>query len=112
MAQAAAFVFFAAVIPIEVIYAKETLDAGDSGYGAAAGELGGRDGARQLRLRRSCGAAPLPTPAARAARSRSASRYLGLAAAPTLADRLRGLGCWAGAGNGVQWVARSAPCRS
>ena len=33
VAQGVAFVFFAAVIPIEVIYAKETLDAGDAGYG-------------------------------------------------------------------------------
>ena len=33
IAQGAAFIFFAAVIPIEVIYAKETLGAGDSGYG-------------------------------------------------------------------------------
>src|SRR6478672_9802892 len=33
LAQGAAFVFFAAVIPVEVVYAKETLGAGDSGYG-------------------------------------------------------------------------------
>src|SRR5215207_1532571 len=33
IAQGAAFVFFAAVIPVEVVYAKETLGAGDSGYG-------------------------------------------------------------------------------
>ena len=33
VAQGAAFVFFSAVIPVEVIYAKETLGAGDSGYG-------------------------------------------------------------------------------
>ena len=32
--QAAAFVFFTLVLPIEIVYAKETLDAGDSGYGA------------------------------------------------------------------------------
>ena len=32
--QAAAFVFFSLVLPIEIVYAKETLDAGDSGYGA------------------------------------------------------------------------------
>jgi len=34
VAQATAFVFFAAVIPVEIVYAKETLDAGNSGYGA------------------------------------------------------------------------------
>jgi MFS family permease len=33
-AETAAFVFLAAVIPIEVVFAKETLDAGDAGYGA------------------------------------------------------------------------------
>ena len=33
IAQGAAFIFFAAVIPVEVVYAKETLGAGDSGYG-------------------------------------------------------------------------------
>jgi len=32
-AQAGALVFFSLVVPIEVIYAKETLDAGDGGYG-------------------------------------------------------------------------------
>src|SRR6201995_3894304 len=32
-AQGAAFIFFSAVIPIEVIYAKETLGTGDTGYG-------------------------------------------------------------------------------
>jgi len=34
LGQAAAFVFFACVVPIEVIYAKETLDAGNAGFGA------------------------------------------------------------------------------
>jgi MFS family permease len=39
--QAAAFVFFAAVIPIEVVFAKRTLDAGDGGYGALLASWGG-----------------------------------------------------------------------
>ena len=34
IAQALALVFFTAVVPIEVVYAKRTLHAGDSGYGA------------------------------------------------------------------------------
>jgi hypothetical protein len=34
VAQAVALVFFSAVVPIEVIYAKRSLHAGDSGYGA------------------------------------------------------------------------------
>jgi hypothetical protein len=33
-AQALAFMFFAVVIPIEVLFAKQTLDAGNAGYGA------------------------------------------------------------------------------
>src|SRR3954471_4701171 len=33
VAQAVAMLFFYAVVPIEVVYAKETLGAGDSGYG-------------------------------------------------------------------------------
>ena len=32
--QAFAFIFFTLVLPIEIVYAKETLDVGDSGYGA------------------------------------------------------------------------------
>ena len=39
-AQAAAFVFFSAVIPIEVVFAKETLGAGDTGYGLLLGSWG------------------------------------------------------------------------
>ncbi|MGO9753754.1 MAG: MFS transporter [Solirubrobacteraceae bacterium] len=34
LAQALALVFFTAVVPIEVVYAKRTLHAGDAGYGA------------------------------------------------------------------------------
>jgi MFS family permease len=40
IAQALALVFFTAVIPIEVVYAKRTLHAGDSGYGALLGAWG------------------------------------------------------------------------
>jgi MFS family permease len=102
LAQGAAFVFFSAVIPVEVIYAKETLGAGDSGYGLmlaswGAGMVLGSVFFAVLRR------ASLPyllffsTVAIGLA-------YLGLAAAPTLL-----VACAAsvvgGAGNGVQWVA-------
>ena len=102
MAQGAAFIFFSAVIPIEVIYAKETLGAGDSGYGIMLGELGHRHGRRQPRLRRgAAGAPPLPAALQHPGGRRRLPR---LAAAPTLA-----IACAAsavgGAGNGVQWVA-------
>jgi MFS family permease len=101
IAQAAAFVFFSAVIPIEVIYAKETLDAGDAGYGLLLASWGGGMVVGSLAfalLRRApLGILLLTSTAAIGA------GYLGMAAAPTLA-----LACVAaavgGAGNGVQWV--------
>lgn len=101
-AEGAAFVFFAAVIPIEVVYAKETLGASDSGYGLLLGSWGAGmvlgsfifAAARRLPLSLLLLLSTLGV----------AVGYLGLAAAPTLA--------WAcaasfvgGAGNGVQWVA-------
>ena len=44
--QALAFVFFTLVLPIEIVYAKETLDAGDSGYGALLSSWGVGHGRR------------------------------------------------------------------
>jgi MFS family permease len=101
LAQGAAFVFFAAVIPIEVIYAKQTLDAGDSGYGLllASWGVGMVLGSIVFATVRR---APLPVLLLFSTLVVGAG-YLGLAAAPTLA-----LACAAsvlgGAGNGVQWV--------
>jgi MFS family permease len=101
-AQAAAFVFFSAVIPIEVIYAKETLDAGDSGYGLLLGAWGSGMvlGSVVFATLRS---ASLPLLLFFSTLAVGAG-YLGMAAAPTLA-----VACAAsavgGAGNGVQWVA-------
>lgn len=102
IAQGGAFVFFAAVIPIEVIYAKQTLAAGDSGYGLLLASWGAGMVVGSLifaAARRS----PLPYLLFFSTLAVGAG-YLGLAAAPTLA-----LACLAsvigGAGNGVQWVA-------
>jgi MFS family permease len=101
IAQGAAFVFFAAVIPIEVIYAKETLGAGDSGYGLmlaswGAGMVLGSFVFAALRRASLALLLFISTLAVGAG-------YLGLAAAPTLA-----IACAAailgGTGNGVQWV--------
>lgn len=101
-AQGGAFVFFAAVIPIEVIYAKQTLAVGDSGYGVllaswGAGMVIGSLVFAAIRRARLSHLLFFSTLAVGAG-------YLGLAAAPTLA-----LACAAsalgGAGNGVQWVA-------
>lgn len=100
-AQGAAFVFFAAVIPIEVIYSKETLGAGDSGYGLllASWGVGMVIGSFVFALVRR---APLPVLLFFSTLAVGAG-YLGLAVAPTLA-----FACAAsivgGAGNGVQWV--------
>jgi MFS family permease len=101
-AQGAAFVFFAAVIPIEVIYAKQTLGAGDAGYGLllASWGTGMVLGSLVFAVARRT---PLPFLLFFSTVAVGAG-YLGLAAAPSLA-----LACAAsvlgGAGNGVQWVA-------
>lgn len=101
-AQGAAFVFFAAVLPVEVIYAKETLGAGDTGYGLLLASWGAGMVAGSLifaRVRQ----APLIYLLLFSTLAIGAG-YVGLAVAPTLA-----VACAAsvvgGAGNGVQWVA-------
>lgn len=101
IAQGAAFIFFAAVIPIEVIYAKVTLDAGDSGYGLLLASWGVGmvlGGIVFAAVRR----ASLPVLLFFSTVAVGAG-YLGLAIAPTLF-----LACLAsvlgGTGNGVQWV--------
>jgi MFS family permease len=101
-AQGLAFIFFAAVLPVEVVYAKETLGTGDTGYGVmlASWGVGMVLGSFIFaRVRETSLAYQLffSTLAIGAG-------YLGLAFAPTLA-----VACAAsvvgGAGNGVQWVA-------
>ena len=100
-AQAAAFVFFAVVIPIEVVFAKQTLDAGDAGYGALLASWGvGMIAGSVLfaTLRR----VPLPVLLALSTGAIGIA-YLATGAAPSLA-----VACAAsvvgGIGNGVQWV--------
>jgi MFS family permease len=101
LAQGAAFVFFAAVIPVEVVYAKQTLGASDSGYGLmlASWGLGMVLGSLVFAAVRRASLALLLFFSTIAV----GAGYLGLAAAPTLA-----LACAAsvlgGTGNGVQWV--------
>ena len=100
-AQGAAFVFFAAVLPVEVIYVKETLGSNDTGYGLMLASWGLGMVAGSLlfaRLRQ----ASLPYLLLFSTLAVGAG-YLGLAAAPTLA-----VACLAsvvgGTGNGIQWV--------
>jgi MFS family permease len=100
-AEAAAFVFFAAVIPIEVIYAKQTLDAGDFGYGLLLASWGGGMVLGSLifaALRRT----PLPVLLFGSTLAVGVG-YLGLAVAPVLASACAA-SVLGGAGNGVQWV--------
>jgi len=101
-AQTMAIVFFSIVIPIEVIYAKEALGAGDTGYGLLLGSWGAGMVLGSVvfaTLRR----APLPLLLFFSTVAIGAG-YLGMAAAQSLA-----LACVAsaigGLGNGVQWVA-------
>ncbi len=101
-AQAIAFVFFAVVIPIEVVFAKETLDAGDAGYGALLASWGAGMVLGSLAFA-GLGRASIPALLAFSTMAIGVA-YLGTAAAPTLA-----LACAAsvigGTGNGIQWVA-------
>jgi MFS family permease len=100
-AQGGAFVFFAAVLPIEVIYAKETLGAGDTGYGLllAAWGVGMVLGSLVFALAQRVSLSLLLFFSTLTV----GFGYLGMAAAPTL-----GAACAAavlgGVGNGVQWV--------
>jgi MFS family permease len=101
IAQGAAFIFFAAVVPVEVVYAKHTLGTTDTGYGVMLASWGVGMVIGSLifaAVRR----APLPLLLLFSTIG-VALGYLGLGIAPTLA--------WAcaasivgGAGNGVQWV--------
>ena len=101
-AEAVAFVFFALVIPIEVVFAKETLGAGNAGYGILIASWGVGMVIGSLvftALRR------LSLPALLVASTLAIGvAYIATGAAPTLA-----VACAAsvvgGAGNGVQWVA-------
>jgi predicted MFS family arabinose efflux permease len=100
--QGAALIFFTSVEPIEVLYAKSTLNVGDAGYGAIAGAWGVGMVIGSLLfsrwIRRPLG------PQLLGGTLTIGLAYLGFAAAPTL-----GVACLVaiagGAGNGLQWVA-------
>jgi MFS family permease len=101
-AQAVAFVFFATVIPIEVAFAKDTLDAGDLGYGLLLASWGAGMVIGSL-VFTGLGRVPLPTLLVVSTLAIGGA-YLGMAIAPSLA-----VACVAsalgGTGNGIQWVA-------
>ena len=101
VAQALALVFFAAVVPIEVVFAKRTLHAGDSGYGAllAAWGLGMVAGGAAY-----AAAARVPLLLVLAlSTALVALGYGGLALAPSLAVACL-FSAIGGVGNGAQWI--------
>src|SRR4051794_19459936 len=102
VAQGIAFVFFAAVLPVEIVYVKESLGSDDTGYGLMLASWGVGMVFGSLifaRIRETSLAGQLFF-----STLGIGVGYLGLAAAPTLA-----FACAAsvvgGAGNGIQWVA-------
>ncbi len=101
-AQAVALVLFSLVVPIEVVFVKGQLHAGNAGYGAllAAWGAGMIVGAAMFALARRTGIIWLLGVSALAI----GAGYLGIAASPTLlvACLFSLLG---GIGNGIEWVA-------
>jgi MFS family permease len=102
VAEGAAFVFFAMVLPIEVAYAKETLGAGDAGYGAMLAAWGAGMVAGSAVFARSRGRSLILLMGLSSALVGAA--YIGISLADTLlvAAMVSVVG---GLGNGIQWVA-------
>jgi MFS family permease len=102
LAEGAAFIFFAMVLPIEVVYAKDTLGTGDAGYGAMLASWGAGMVVGSAVFARTRGRSLIPLIALSSALVGAA--YVGIAAVDTLllACLISAVG---GLGNGVQWVA-------
>jgi MFS family permease len=100
-AQAAALVFFAAVVPVEIVYAKETLGAGNTGYGVflASWGIGMVAGSVMFAAARRISLQPLLLASTLAV----GVSYLAMSVAESLlfASLVAAVG---GVGNGVQWV--------
>jgi MFS family permease len=100
-AQAIALVFFAAVVPVEIVYAKETLGAGNSGYGVflASWGIGMVAGSVMFAAARRISLQPLLLASTLAV----GISYLAMSVAESLlfASLVAAIG---GVGNGVQWV--------
>ncbi len=99
--ESLAFVFFALVLPIEVAFAKETLGAGDVGYGLLLGAWGAGMvfGSVLFTWLRSVALGPLLIASTLAI----GLAYAGTAVAPTLVIAC-GASVLGGTGNGIQWV--------
>jgi MFS family permease len=101
VAQGLAFIFFSAVAPLEVVYAKETLGASDTGYGILLTTWGvGMVGGSLIfaRVRKT----PLIVLLLLSTVTVGIS-YLGMGIAPTLAVACA-FSVLGGVGNGVEWV--------
>jgi MFS family permease len=101
IAQGLAFIFFSAVAPLEVVYAKETLGASDTGYGILLTTWGvGMVGGSLIfaRVRKT----PLIVLLLLSTVTVGIS-YLGMGIAPTLAVACA-FSVLGGVGNGVEWV--------
>jgi predicted MFS family arabinose efflux permease len=102
VAQGLALVFFTAVVPIEVVYAKRTLHAGDAGYGALLAAWGGGMLAGGIAYAAAARISLLTLLGLSTALIGAA--YAGLAAAPDLAIACA-FSAVGGVGNGAQWIA-------
>src|SRR4051794_12756989 len=99
--QAALSLFFFAVVPVEVVYVKDTLGGGDAGYGWllaswGAGMIAGGvlfAAVQRIRMQWFLLASTIAI----------CVSYLGLAVAPTLAAACA-ISAVGGVGNGIQWV--------
>jgi MFS family permease len=101
VAQGLAFIFFSAVAPLEVIYAKETLGASDTGYGILLTTWGvGMVGGSLIFAR--VQKTPLIVLLLLSTITVGVS-YLGMGIAPTLAVACA-FSVLGGVGNGVEWV--------
>jgi MFS family permease len=101
VAQGLAFIFFSAVAPLEVVYAKETLGASDTGYGIllttwGVGMVGGSLVFARVKK------TPLIVLLLGSTVTVGIS-YLGMGVAPTLAVACA-FSVLGGVGNGVEWV--------
>ncbi|MBS1678465.1 MAG: MFS transporter [Actinobacteria bacterium] len=101
IAQGLAFIFFSAVAPLEVVYAKETLGAGDTGYGILLTTWGVGMVAGSLIFAR-VKKTPLIVLLLLSTITVGIS-YLGMGIAPTLAVACA-FSVVGGVGNGVEWV--------
>lgn len=101
VAQGLAFIFFAAVSPLDVIYAKQTLGAGDTGYGLFLTTWGVGMVAGSLVFAR-VKKTPLIVLLLLSTITVGVS-YLGMAIAPNLAIACA-FAVLGGVGNGVEWV--------